>query len=497
MEEIEKIKNSAKISEAMFVGYLYKDMVNFVEYHDKVEEDDFLHKEWRFFFNLGKYILGQKYKTIDDIAIQKSLTELSWIDKFDEYGGYQTIEQVKALVEDSESNTEVYYEDIKRNSTIKKLVNLFGVDKIFKKNGNYDYSKMNKDEIVAYWQYQVNQISLSMGGKYDVQNLITSADEHIEELKQAVEDMLPFTHSKYMNRAIGGGTARGHVTMVGSYGNNGKSTFLTEKFIFSCIVHQEPLLAIVNEENAGAFRNKLLAVVIFHELNEWTFDRSKFLTGDFTDDELDILRKAWNRIHELTEGDNSLIKIAFLESYNYKDLENLVKTYHLQGYDNLLVDTHKVEDGVTSDRWIAFTEMTKAIYKLTRKDAGGLNLRTVLSLQLSDASIGARFLDFSTIAEGRASKNEASVFIAFRNVFHDELEGGKNELKCWKWVSKTEKEEFTLKQGKNYMLFFIPKNRFGSNSSSTDCPVIIMEANFRFASFKEVGYCIVPMSSKF
>jgi hypothetical protein len=139
-------------------------------------------------------------------------------------------------------------------------------------------------------------------------------------------------------------------------------------------------------------------------------------------------------------------------------------------------------------------EDMKTIYRLTRKNAGGCNLRTAVTFQLADGAIKNRYLDFEAIGEGKASKNEASVMQMFRPAWADEYEKGKMELTCFKNVKKEngeyEKDEFTLKKGKTYYLLFTPKNRFGANNDNGQ-PVLILEPNFNFNHFKEIGWCYV------
>src|SRR5690606_6004442 len=171
------------------------------------------------------------------------------------------------------------------------------------------------------------------------------------------------------------------------------------------------------------------------------FNRKHMVNGQLTDTDKLQIKMAFDRMKELTEGDDARIKIVFMDKYNMDDLERIVRYHANRGYDNLLIDTHKISDGSRHDqRWAIFVEDMKQIYRFTRKEAGGCNLRTVVTFQLADSHIRDRFLTADAMAEGKASKNEASVVLMFRPVFSDEYEGGKKELEVYKWRKKSQDE---------------------------------------------------------
>src|SRR5699024_3386435 len=126
--------------------------------------------------------------------------------------------------------------------------------------------------------------------------------------------------------------------------------------------------------------------------------------------DIDHIHQAFHKMEELMDGDESLIKVIYMEKYTMDDLGKIVKHWANRGYTNLIIDTHKVSDGYSGDsRWSSFVEDTKTIHKWTRKEAGGHNLRTVLTFQLADAHISDRFLGFDAIGEGKGAKNEAGI----------------------------------------------------------------------------------------
>ena len=284
------------------------------------------------------------------------------------------------------------------------------------------------------------------------------------------------------------------------------TSFIAEKVVMSYIKNGEKAIVVLNEESANDFRQKIVISILNHEVpGAKGFDRRRMVNGKLKPSDEKQIRQAFARMQELTEGDDAQIKVVFMDQYDMDELENLVRYHANRGYNNLLIDTHKVSDNSKHEqRWASFVEDAKQIYRFTRKEAGGANLRTVLTLQLADSHMRNRFLTSDAIGEGKASKNEASIVMMFRPIFSDEYDGERHALKCHRWVPKTEdekalnpadkkpykKEDVILEKGKTYYLLFTPKNRFGSNTDNGQ-EVLVIEPNFNFNSFKEVGWTYV------
>lgn len=305
--------------------------------------------------------------------------------------------------------------------------------------------------------------------------------------------MMPYYNSKILNKVCQG-IPRGEVTMIGGFGNSGKSSFMVDKVLMSCINDVDKTLVVLNEEGADKIREKIFLSLVNHvmrtEGEKMSFPRWKFhKVSEMTDDERDLIHRTFARWKELIDGEEAKIKIVFMEQYKIEDLRNIVALHANRGYVNLIIDTHKVPDQYTSSaRWEAIVEATKEIYKFTRKEGGGFYLRTILTIQLADSHIGDRFLGYDAIGEGKAMKNEASVLLMYRPLFADEYD----KLEVKKYVPSDlsptgyVQEKIPLNKAKTYYVLFIPKNRFGGNTDSgQDC--ILIEPNFEFNSFREVG----------
>ena len=491
---LDDINTKAEINEAYFVGLLWENpFENYAEYADTMTEDTFIHDVWGFYFDLGRKMYLDGIQKFDDITVHTKVKEYNVVEEFNSYGKMTPVDDAVNIVSGNSENIDYYGETIRKNYTLRQLYLLFG-KKVFVKKNKYDFEKMTREQVSMFWNDKVNKVSLDNVARYEAENLYIDPELFIKKLEEDSAEMLPFYKSYLMN-SITQGTARGHVFMFGGFGNSGKSSITAEKFTMSCIENKEKLIVVLNEEDAQSYRQKIVLSILWHEFGQG-LDRKRMVNGKLQEADKVKIRQAFKKMKELTDGDEAQIKVIFMEKYVMKDLEKIIRFWANRGYINLLIDTHKVSDESQHDqRWQIFVEDMKTIYRITRKNAGGCNLRTLVTFQLADIAIRNRYLDFDAIGEGKASKNEASVVMMFRPAWADEYDGEKKELNCYR-LKKNEKsggfdkEFFKLEKGKTYYLFFTPKNRFGSNNDNGQ-PIMVVEPNFNCNNFKEIGWTFV------
>jgi nitrogen regulatory protein PII-like uncharacterized protein len=496
--EIEKIRKNAEVDESYAVGLLWSSPFDgYSEYADKLVYEDFIHDIWGFLYELGRRLYKSGLKTFDDISVQKMVKELNVQEQWEKYNGFETIEDVINIVGDSRDNIEHYYESIKKAKTIKDLHALFG-DKVLVETKKYKPLVMDKDVLYAYWHDKVNNVGLSNSSvKFEAESLYIDADDFINQLNQEAEDMLPWHDSPLMNK-LSQGVAKGTTNFLCGYGGSGKSSVGVAKFIMSYLknAENERMLAILNEETANSFRQKVVLSILFYEFGTG-IDRTRMVNGKLQDEDKDKIRKAFAKMKELMDGDDALITVIYLERYTIENLEKIINYYKNRGISGIFLDTHKaLDDDNSSESWKSFVEASKLIYKLSRKTSTHDGLRTLCTLQLADSGIKNRYLTFDSIGVAKASKNETSQVWLFRPIFDDEYPNQKKELFTYTMqknakTGKYEKIPHKLDKDKTYYLFFLAKCRTGANNSN-GAPVVVVEPLFNFNAFLDVCYAFVP-----
>lgn len=498
------LKNvSREMKEAYLVASLYKNSTLLRSYdEEKLHAKLFEIKAWQFFYYVARKLANRGVIDIDEVAVTQYVYENGHeaiLAKYNEFGGWQTISDVMEILPSNQSinaNFDAYYSELKKDFSLKDLAKFFG-EIVYNETDRYSPKDMNSEELYAYWIDKLNRsaIANSTSSGFEESNLLDGLEEYIKDLMENPEIGLPIRFMPRLNRTLAG-WLQGKMYFAGSFSNGGKSSIMFKTLIMSCIENKEKIVVIANEEGEKAFKEKLFVNIMGE--NGIAIDRFKFKSGDFNDEDMTKIRKAMAIINELVgDSDTNLVKFIFLESFTEASVENVMRHYSVRGYNYFLIDTLKVPDGAGGDaRWARLSEFTKRIYRLTRAEAGGLNVCTVLTIQLRLANARQRFLTMDSIAEGKQVVNEADAFICWRDAYPDEYEGETNEVTFIHrehdplnpladnngWVEEKKK----LDTNKHYVFMFIPKNRMGGNTSNTR-EVIVLEVNWKFGSIREVG----------
>lgn len=494
LQKNDPLVDNAYVYEAFICGLFWNNPELYKVYsHEKLSEKyHFGNPIWGFYFGLGRYLAEKNLEKLDDISSAQAVEELGFQQYYDKYGRYTTISELMEETKDKEENLEAYYNEVKKYSLLRDLRELFG-NKVAEKTGKYDYTNMTAEQVHKYWSDKVNKLGVDNVGGVEHCYLLEGLRDDIKEWDKNPDVGLPFYKSSMMTKMTNG-FAHGHVYMFGGFGGKGKTSFCFNKVIMSCLEQQEKLLVIANEQGINEFK-QLLLISVIGSITKKPFNRRRLIEGSFTDEEKEILEEAVQKVEEISGGNNKLISFVFLEKYTIDNVKRIIRHYAHRGYSRVIIDTGKPSEdrGNTDSRWERFVEDCKEIYKLARPNGGGLNLAVWINVQLADNALKYRFLDEHALGEGKKAKNEASCLFMMRTVWDDELSGGQNELDVFRWEFNEfsgkydAKKKIVLEPNKQYYLLFLPKNRRGL-SNDTGQYVLVLEPNFNFNTWKEVGW---------
>lgn len=515
--------------EAILVGILWNNPDLYDVYNaDKLNMKSFGNINWAFYMGLGRKLHNDNIKVFDDISVQSAVTELKLNERYEKYGGYEVIEELMEETKRLTDNFEGYYDEVKKYALLREYYQLFG-DKVIEKKDNYNYKELSRNAISMYWNDKLNNIDIEHNDTNIVAyNLLADLDAFIDELDINPDLGMPFYKARKLTDIVNG-WAFGTLSIIGAFSGNGKSSFVMEKLIMSCIIEKEKLAIIANEMDLNQYRKMLLITVMGAEMYEKfkdyfkpdkiRFNRKSINKGNFTAEEKMKLKMAVQWVREtigITNEDKnneSLIKLIPLEEYTMDNVEKVVKKFARRGYHRWIVDTAKPSEGGRKERWQQFVEDFDRLYKLARKDGGGLNLAMMATVQQADTYVGKYWLNEQCLADGKKIKNVADLVWHMRPVHPQEYEGGAHELQVVNWKPKRDdmfnndengeddevsfvaddgtsmiKHKITLKQGKVYYLLFTSKNRRGM-TNLTGLDVLVLEVDFNSNRWKELGWC--------
>lgn len=525
---LKKLREESYNKEAILVGMMWNNPDLYGLYSAEVLNKNTMGNTiWSFYLGLGRNLYNKGLTVFDDISVQNEVVSLKLEDRYEKYGGYQTIEELMEETKGKESNFEAYYEEVKKYALLREYYKLFGDKVISNSDEKYNYKNMTRQMISVYWNDKLNNIDIENNDTQIVAyNLLDDLEKFIEQLDINPDIGMPF-HKAYRMTEMINGWDFGTVSILGSFSGNGKTSFTTEKIILACIENNEKLAIIANEQDLSQYRKLLLITIMGTELyNKFKkfhknirFNRKNINKGNFTNEEKEKLKMAVEWVNEVTgrkSGEkNPLIKFIPLEDYTMENVKKAIKKYANRGYRRWIIDTAKPSEGGNKERWQQFVEDFDVIYKLARKDGGGLNLAIFCTIQLADTFKNKYWLDEQSIADGKKIKNVVDLVWHMRPAHPTEYEGGEKEIDILtytpldKYLERDDfndeesvreqkeiieidgkeyiKEKIKLDKKKVYYLLFTSKNRRGQ-SNITGLDVLVFEVDFNGNRWKEIGY---------
>lgn len=523
---IKQLNAESYNKEAVLVGILWNNPDTYDSYsEERLNKKTVGNPVWAFYLGLGRHLHKKGISVLDDISVHSAVVDLKLEDKFEKYGGYQTIEELMQETKGKEANFEGYYDEVKKFALLREYFKLFG-NQVLEIKDKYNYKEMNRHMISLFWNDKLNNIDIEHNDTTIVAyNLLDDLDAFIDELDINPDIGMPFYRGWKLTDMING-WAYGTLSILGAFSGNGKSSFIIEKIVMSCITEKEKLAIIANEMDLAQYRKMLLITIMGTEMYDKfkdyfekpRFNRKSMNKGNFTAEEKEKLRMAVKWVKDITgQGENksnALIKLIPLEEYTMENVEKVVRKFARRGYRRWIVDTAKPSEGGSKERWQQFVEDFDRLYKLARKDGGGLNLAMFASVQQADNMVGRHWLNEQCIADGKKIKNVADLVWHLRPVYPHEYKGGDRELEVINWIpleddmfnqdensegnenqevvdfgdKKMIKKKIKLEHGKVYYVLFTSKNRRGQ-SNLTGLDPLVVEVDFNNNRWKEIGYC--------
>lgn len=495
MKSLKEFTQPSKIHEQIFVGYLWNNPNLYSKYKNhNIERSTFTEVIWYFYFRIGKEMYENGIRKFDDvttysfIASRPKTNKKSYNDFYVEYGEFETIKELMDECTKEKDNDEYHFSEIQKYETLRNFQKE-GLININDKKLIQKLCDMNLQQMKSFFEYkQKEAFSNINAGEIVEYNLIDDLDETIRLLNEGDAMGLPFHDAHRLNRKIKGWKTGDLMYLVLSSGM-GKTSFGVEKAILSLIEKNEKGIMYGNEEGIQKFRALLLATVASKILNT-PINREKMIEGKF--DEKTLL-KLNNAKDWLYEHRRDMIKFFEMKKYRIEDVVNKIELLRPKGYKYVFLDTFKPDlTGSEMARWQQYSESAQNLHNCIKSDANNCGMLATVQLKIGKEF---RYLDLSAIGKSLEIVEVASVVLMGRLLYSDEYEGGSNELKPYNWVKNEQfgkyvKEDYKLKDDKQYMILFIAKNRHGGVDEQ-----IIYEVNYGINSWKEVAYVQVPRTS--
>lgn len=468
--------------EAYIVGLFWKHPDLYLDYDEnRISKETFTQKIWWFYFLLGKQMRIKENKLVfDDIAVETTLAKFSdkWRDKYEDYGGFQVIQEL--IEEVNKDNFDSYYDELKKLETLRRLY-----DKDFAVIKNIDtFQKMTHQQIMDYWDLQLNEIFLNADVGVKVFDLCENIEEHIQQADKKPSVGLPLYNMPILNSQFQG-LGLGCVYELGLHSGRGKTRFICSAILMSALEHNEKVTILANEQGLRDYRNIFISTVLKNKFN-YNFNGQRWLQGNFNSEEKKMLKQVTEYLEDTNK--KNLISFIPLPKQDYGLIKKIVKKQALLGNSYICLDTFKSEAG-QDQSWEKFMDAAMEIDEISRPtENGGMNVNTFMTLQLSKTTLGTRYLTESAVGISKNVMDIATVQLLGRKIREDERTYGKYPLEVWNYDSQGNKYEIKLDDTKTYYIFWVTKNRRGI----TDFCQFVMQVDLSCNYWKEIGITKIP-----
>lgn len=466
-------------AEASIVAMIYKNPDLLRE--TNLELTDFHNNCWKVYFEIIRaLIIDEKKVSVSEIDVGLFLEKHPKLSKkYEEYGGYQTIETAGSYVD--EQNFEGYVRDLRKwNAVIKLIKRGFPCDK----ERLSEICDMSAEDLYNEYNVYLNDIFINIDQDIKSYDVSYKIDELIEELDQGFAVGLPYYNMPMITKETGG-LYLGSITLVGGLSNVGKSTFARTSVLPSIIENQEPIVIMLNEDSIRKWQRELL---VFTANNIMHFDLQKHIVrdGKYSPEVKSVLQKSAEWIKKQTE--NHIITIIPFQNYQTEKAIKVIRKFSSMGVKQFLLDTYKLDAGkVSNNSWLELQQNMVAINDVIKPEAN--NVHIMITFQLAKGSVNQRYYTQDNIGVSKNIIDPASTCLMLRDVYDDEKTGEKRELKVYRNEGKNTKVQVSLDKDKRYQVIFVVKNREGSANQYQ----VVVEHDMSRNIMKEIGICQVPI----
>lgn len=480
-----KIREYKLSAEANIVAILYKNPEMIV--HTNISPEEFSENAWRVYFEIAKgVIISEGKKTLDDMTIGFYLEKHPKLSKkYDEYGGYDTIEASKEYV--NVNNLDGYVNELRKWNVVAKLAKAgFPV-----KDRMSEFADMSAEEIYNEFETFLNHTFINIDSEVKSYNAFEGINELIDELDAGSEVGMPLYNAPLLTNEIAG-LNPGHIYGLGAGSGCGKSTMAFNYLVPSAIEYGRQLVFIINEEDEIKFKREMIIWVANNIFNE---DLQKYVlrNGHFDDKTMRLLRKCADWIE--SRKDERILTVIPLERYSVNTVVKIINKYTAINPTTIFcLDTLKESADAKTDE-IYKSMMRDMITLYDTVKPANKNVALFVTYQLGKSSLKLRHLTNAEIGQARSIVDVMSVNLMMRRPYEDEYEGMSKEIYCWRYSndapngnSKKDQLQFKLKKSDSPMITFVTKNRFGI----TDQYQIVSSCDLSRNVCKDIAYCEVP-----
>ena len=484
MDHSKKLEENILKAEGMLCGLILKNpdtLLDYVINHRLLSEDAL------FYIGIVNKLLEKGINVVDEISFSNETQLLSMYDKYEKLGGFKTIKELMDIID--VRNADAIIENFSKWNLIKKYnqKGILDLDKLWEKA-----SLMTSSQLVDFIEYQINDNDIEVCNDIQEETLDLTEQE-ITDIIQGLNMGINYGKHSHILNYLTMGLPKSDLTMVASYTNGGKSSFVTNNVIIPISEQKIKICIISNEQKSIVYKLLLLTYILTEKLDYWNINRKKLKSGQWSDEDKKQIAKA----REIIKNEYApYIKFYKVYDYDMKKVNKIAKKFSKIGGEVLIYDTMKYS-GEDDSTWMSLLQDSKDLFQICSKN----NLAGVVTFQLAIRTKNkVRIIDESLLSNGTQVAEVFSEMIGFRDIWDDEYDGGDADIKPYKYKKDAngkftkEKEYFKITKDstKKYKIFFHFKTR--NDDVGTQ---ILYEFQGYQNKWIEKGYCAVVGKNRY
>ena len=512
-----KISKERLDTECAILSCIYQDLTLTSEY--ELRSEYFSLNDTKFFFSLA-YELAKKVKEIDELSVSGFVGSNGLIEVFNNYGGYERIENLLNLKANVE-NIESYIDSLKKMILIERYIDLgINLERKYEISGRNiipieEAPYLNCTQFSSLMQSIILDVGVDVEfQEFKLQSLHFTDEEKRKVREKEISDTSHFDIAmtwkteenedryiqsfKYLDKELVGLSRGLGIHVIASTTGVGKSTMLCN-VAMALVESGNKVMYVSNEFESIYLKRLMVSYVCSNVFHCKTITRQKLIEADLTDEEYEIFEKANDFIKEKFEGKMTFVCV---EEFNFEKITKVFNKLGMtEGYNYLMVDTFKSDD--MDSAMIEMVNNSRILDKWGRKNGYGV----VMTMQLLKSTDKVSYLTGSQLAFAKQVLDVAhSVLLArrvrpwelnpenkaFIDPFYYEYNKFEKTFKQKKFKiinsqnggtdKQNEYKKGYLDKSKNYIILFCDKNRSGR----TD--FVLLYQMDSFGRLTEYGY---------
>lgn len=460
--------------------------------YTNLSPEDFTSNIWRVYFIIGKECTEEGVKTLTPYSAGQYLEKHPKLKaEYERNQGFGLIQEGKEYT--TIENFEGALQELYKWKTLLQLAEKgFLTSEFFRK-----IKDRKIEDIYNYFEATLNSSFVEMDNSITAYNACEGLQEIVDNCNKGLERGVPINNSKMLDETIAG-LQLGQIYLLGAQSGVGKTTITLELPLQAMLEENKRCVIFINEQDQVKLQKELLTYIANNKIRnpgivvdknqkdrdkagKILFKKKRFKEGEFTEEELELLKEAIQYLDNLKNRKN--ITIIPLQTYTVDIVKKLICKYAAMGVKYFFLDTFKESANAKGEAWQTMMRDMREFYDLIKP--ANKNVFLWCTMQLTKAN--SRYLTANSIGLAKNMPDVTDVCMLMRPFYPDEYHDCSKQIDVRRKEGMTEIPVICRREECPCFVLFVEKNRNGDSRNKQ----IIFRNDLSKNIYEEIGYAYV------